>query len=499
MNLNTIRFENIWGTTQNIYDECDRQGIMALVGWSCQWEWENYLGTPEDDFMNIRTPEDIALVTRYLHDQVLWLRNHPSIIAWYGGSDKLARPELERAYMEMLPGIDNRPYVGSAKAQLSEVTGPSGMKMAGPYEYVGPGYWFTDTENGGAFGFNTETGPGAQLPVRESIERFIPAGELWPMGPAWAYHCTTAGESMNSLAQMTEVIDAKYGQATGLDDYLRKADLVSYESTRSMFEAFRAAKPRTTGLIQWMLNSAWPSLYWQLYDYYGVPTASYWAVKRACNPWQLVYNYGDNGIYIVNELPAGAAGMSAAIKTYGLDSQPITEFAVADIAAEANSSLKIASVDPTKAPVTLLALELRDAEGNVIAENFYTLAARDDVYDYARNEWYMTPISEYADFRALSAMPEAELAISAAADGSRVEVEIRNTGKSFALYTTLKLKCARSGRILPDAYWSDNYLSLAPGETRRVSVDAAATGGDAKTMTLTAAGWNVARRTITIN
>ncbi|MDR2890655.1 MAG: glycoside hydrolase family 2, partial [Alistipes sp.] len=129
MNLNTIRFENIWGNSQNIYDLCDRYGILALVGWSCQWEWEGYIGTPEDDFMNLRSEEDMQLMVRYFDDQVKWLRNHPSIIAWYGGSDKLLRPELERRYMALLPTIDDRPFVNSAKRMMSSVTGLSGMKM----------------------------------------------------------------------------------------------------------------------------------------------------------------------------------------------------------------------------------------------------------------------------------------------------------------------------------------------------------------------------------
>jgi exo-1,4-beta-D-glucosaminidase len=494
MNLNTIRFENIWGTDQSVYEACDRHGIMAMVGWSCQWEWEAYLGTPEDDFMSIRTPEDIALVTRYLHDQVLWLRNHPSIIAWYGGSDKLARPELERAYMELLPQIDNRPYVGSAKAATSEVTGPSGMKMAGPYEYVGPNYWFTDTRNGGAFGFNTETGPGAQLPVRESIERFIPADELWPMGPSWSYHCTTSGTAMNSLAQMTEVIDARYGAAADLDDYLRKADLVSYESTRSMFEAFRANKPRTTGLIQWMLNSAWPSMYWQLYDYYGIPTSSYWATKRANNPWQLVYNYKDNGIYLVNELGKGAEGMSAVVKTYGIDSHPLTEKRLT-VTAAANSSKKICQIDPTVAKNTFVVLTLYDRTGARLADNFYTLSARHDVYNYADNTWYMTPIAEYADFKALADVPVAKLKVTASpcpkGTPGKIHITVKNTSHVMALYTTLKLICPRSGKPLADTYWSDNYISLAPGESRHVECDASFTGRTVGTLKVKATGWNV--------
>jgi exo-1,4-beta-D-glucosaminidase len=334
--------------------------------------------------------------------------------------------------------------------------------------------------------------------VRESIERFVPADQLWPMGPSWSYHCTTSGSAMNSLAVMTEVIDAKYGAATGLDDYLRKADMVSYESTRSMFEAFRANKPRTTGLIQWMLNSAWPSLYWQLYDYYGVPTSSYWAVKRACAPWQLVYNYKDNGIYLVNELAEGAQGMKATVRVYGIDSKLLSEQEMT-VGAEADSSKKICDIDPALAPVTFVALALSDADGRPLADNFYALTPRHDVYDYARNEWYMTPIAKYADFRAMASMPAAALEFSVGpcpkGTPGKLHIEVKNTSGVIALNTTLKLKNA-DGEVAAPVFWSDNYFSLAPGESRTLSVDAS--GHDLATLALTAAGWNVAPQTVAI-
>ena len=164
MNLNTIRLEGIWGSSQKLYDLCDRYGILLMVGWSCQWEWEDYLGKPQESEMYgaAKTPEDMELLAAYFHDQVLWLRNHPSIFVWVVGSDKLPWPEMEKRYRRDLPLLDpSRPLLTSCKTWTSEVSGPSAVKMNGPYDYVTPNYWYVDKENGGAFGFNTETGPGA--------------------------------------------------------------------------------------------------------------------------------------------------------------------------------------------------------------------------------------------------------------------------------------------------------------------------------------------------
>ena len=156
MNMNTIRFENIWGKDDTIYDLCDRYGVIALVGWSCQWEWENYCGLPEVPHVGcIIQPKEINLAARYFEDQVIRLHNHASIIGWMTGSDCVPTPELEQKYLDTYAKYDYRPYISSAKSLESKLTGWSGSKMAGPYEYVGPDYWYLDTKNGGAFGFNT--------------------------------------------------------------------------------------------------------------------------------------------------------------------------------------------------------------------------------------------------------------------------------------------------------------------------------------------------------
>lgn len=493
MNLNTIRFENIWGTSRNIYELCDKYGIMALIGWSCQWEWENYFGKPDDDFGCIRTEHDMNLLTRFLHDQVLWLRNQPSIIAFYGGSDKLLHPELEKKYMELLPKIYDRPYIGSAKTMTSTVTGPTGMKMYGPYEYVGPNYWFIDTQYGGAYGFNTETGPGAQLPVYESIIKMVPKDQLWPISEAWNYHCTTSTTAMNNLDVLTKTMNAKYGKADNIEDYLRKADLISYESTKSMFEAFRVNKPQATGLIQWMLNSAWPSMYWQLYDYYGIPNSAYYGVKTANNLCQLIYNYKDNGIYAVNETLSDAQNLKAVIRTYSIHSKLLVEKEL-EISIASNSSKKIFDIDNSQKNTFV---SLRLFKGNEqVADNFYVLSSKKDTYDWDKTDWVNTPMTGYADFKELATVSEADVKLNTTTGTKNgyptVKVELKNNSNVIAFFVNLKLKSAE-GEILFPVYWSDNYVSILPGETKILECRIEDKNSDISTSQISIEGWNVKR------
>ena len=302
MGLNSIRFENIWGKDDTIYDLCDELGLLAIVGFSCQWEWENYCGLPESKRNGciVGDPWE-SLAARYFQDQVIRLRNHPSVIAWLTGSDRAPIPSLEKEYIKIYEKYDYRPYVCSASGVKSEVTGPSGMKMAGPYEYVGPDYWYIDTECGGAYGFNTETNPGLNIPQAENVRRLLGGADEWPLNKTWDYHCT-ASSHMNNMDFQVNVMNGTYGKATSFEDYIKKAHALDYDSTRSMYEAFRCnIDKQATGIVNWMLNSAWPSMYWQLYDWYLVPTAGYFGVKNACAPVQLIYNYGTREVWCVND------------------------------------------------------------------------------------------------------------------------------------------------------------------------------------------------------
>ena len=301
MNMNTVRLEGFWGTSQNLYNLCDELGLMILVGWSCHWEWDSYIGAPCDElYGGILSPENIDLIARSFEDQVMWLRYHPSIIGWFVGSDMLPKPELEQRYQQFLSTEDDRNYLTSAKDQVSELSGRSGTKMAGPYEYVGPSYWYQPEAPGGAFGFNTETGIGAQLPVKESLQKML-GPNLFPIDQRWNILCTASSSDMNSLKQLNEVIRNRFSEANNIDEYLRHADLLNYESTKAMFESFRVRWPHTTGIIQWMLNGARPGIYWQLYDYYKQPNAAYYGVKKGNAPVQLIYDYYTQAVYAVNE------------------------------------------------------------------------------------------------------------------------------------------------------------------------------------------------------
>jgi len=280
-----------------------------MVGWSCHWEHEQYLGKPVDErYGGIVSPEDIELIANSWEDQILWLRHHPSIFVWAVASDKMPAPDLERRYLETFRKYDpTRPYLAStggfgsdqhiigSEEIVSDVSGDSGMKMLGPYAYTPPVYWYTDTQRGGAYGFNTETGPGAVVPTLESLKKMIPADHLWPIDEHWDFHCGLY--EFDTLDRFREALRRRHGEAESLETFAQRAQVLNYELMRPMFEAFRVNKGSATGVVQWMLNAAWPKMYWQLYDWYLMPTGAFYAARKACMSPQLIYHYGDNDIY----------------------------------------------------------------------------------------------------------------------------------------------------------------------------------------------------------
>ncbi len=464
MNMNLIRFENIWGKDDTVYDLCDKLGVMALVGFSCQWEWEDYCGLPEVKnwgCINGKEVEDLAFA--YFRDQVTRLHNHPAVIAWMTGSDRIPNPDLEQRYLAVYEREDYRPYICSAKSQKS-LAGWSGTKMEGPYEYVGADYWYKDTEAGGAFGWNTETGIGANLPQLESLKKMIPKESLWPLSNVWDYHCTASSSAMNTTKVLQETINGLYGGFDGLNDFVRKAHAVDYDGTRAMFEAFRVRVPKTTGIVQWMLNSAWPSLYWQQYDWYGVPTAAYYGTKKACEPVQLLFDYATRKVYAVNE-SADARELQATLQVFDAASKAIGK-ETKTVKVGYREVVPVFDLKRYDGKPHFVALALADGD-KPVTDNFYVLPAKDNEYDWKKTNWYITPITAYADLGFAFKQPKADVEMTVG-DG---RVTLVNKSGVISYMNILKAKDA-DGKLVVPFTWSDNFFPILPGETKVVTFQA---------------------------
>lgn len=478
MGLNTIRLEGFWGSSKTLFDACDEEGILLMIGWSCHWEWEAYCQRPTDDWLLIR-PEENEFHAQSFQDQVRWLRNHPSIFTWVYGSDMLPRPELELILTRDLDAVDKtRPRLAGCRQvsqdgssiYTSEISGPVAVKMMGPYSYVTPNYWYEDRKYGGAYGFNTETGPGIVPTVFESVQKFTPKDKLWPVNEVWDFH--TGRGHFATFDRWLAPFNERYGKATSAEDLSFRAQLSNYEALRAMFEAFTANKPAATGIIQWMLNSSFPNHLWQLYDYYLMPTGAFYGTKKANQTQTAIYNYHEKAIYASNE-SLKARKLTIKMQVMDLNSNLIfqKEF---PIEIEAYSSQKVYQLPDSihsEGHVYFIDLEVTENE-DILSDNFYWVSKKEDVCDYDQTNWYITPNTSYADFNELNQLPMSNLEVKITSEEIEdyivFSTEINNPSQYLAFFTELSICDQQTDENILPVFWADNYISFLPNEKRLI-------------------------------
>ncbi len=519
MGLNSIRCEGFWGKDEDLYNLCDEYGILVMIGWNCIWEWEEYLGKPcHEKYGGAVTPVDMKLLADSWRDQMLWLRNHPSIYVWMLGSDKLPHPDLERKYISLFDKYDpSRTYITSAGGAgtednnivaevplVSDISGPTGMKMLGPYAWTPPYYWFTDTMLGGAYGFNTETCPGASIAPLASLRKMMPEEALWPIDKNyWEYH--TGRNQFTSLDRDISAIDQRYGKSSDVEEFSYKAQVNNYEIMRPQFEAFIAHKPKSTGLVQWQLNSAWPKLIWQLYDTYLQPNGSFYGTKKACTPLHAIYRYGFDDIYLANEDLNEQKNLTVKIRVFDINSKEIfADQWTGDIPSNISKFIYKLPEIKNLTPVYFLDLRIYNSEKKEVDNSIYWLSTKKDVLDYEaakKLEWpFYTPTKSFADYTALNKLPKIKLEYdykySKENEFGKVTLNIKNTTETIAFFNFLDvLDPATMQPVLP-IFWDDNYVTLLPGEDRNYEAKFFLSDFNGEKPVVEVRGWNVEKVTL---
>ena len=478
MNLNTIRFEGMLERSEFL-GWCDRDGLMVIGGWCCSDLWEKWAQW---------TVENREIALRSLQSQIRRVRRHPCLIAWWYGSDFPPPAGIERAYREVLEAEHwPNPSQSSASHRPAELSGPSGLKMEGPYDYVPPGYWLQDRKRGGAFGFATEVCPGPSIPPLQSLRKMLTEEHLWPIDDVWNLHA--GGQEFHNIRIFTEALQARFGAVKSVEEFARLSQIMAYEGQRAMFEAYARNKWKSTGVIQWMLNNAWPSLIWHLYDYYLRPGGGYFGTMKACEPLHVQYSSDDGAVVVVNDHPRPFVGLKVEARLFDLALVELSAHtAIVDLEAQGKARIftlpQVASAAdlggsypavPQNLKVAFLDLRLYARDQSLVSQNFYWLPEKDDVLDHDRGSWIHTPVIRHADLSALCTLPVVELGVQVSpgadagtkAQGRSLEVTLVNPTNHLAFFVELRL-CDLAGEDILPVLFSDNYLCLLPGETRRV-------------------------------
>ncbi len=451
--LNIIRNWVGQNTEDTFYDLADEYGLMILNDF-----WES-----TQDY-NIEA-QDPALFMTNATDVVKRYRNHPSIVVWFGRNEGVPQPILNEALETLIDKEDGtRLYMGSSNRV--------NLQNSGPYNWRPPVEYFTEH----AKGFSVESGT-PSLPTLEAWKRAMAPADQWPISDAWAYH-DWHQTGNGAVKTYMDVLATRFGPGTSLEDFERKAQMMQYESYRAIFEGMNAKLwTEHSGRMLWMTQPAWPSSAWNIFSSDYDTQASFYGVKKASEPVHVQMNLPDWKVVLVNNGLASLRGVTVKAKVVGLDNRTIAEKS-ATITATGEAASDAFTLDPKAATangVALVRLEASDAAGKLLSTNFYWQAAND------------------AQFQALNGLAAVTLDTASATrvDGADTVtiVTLRNTSATPAIETKLTVMNADGTQVLP-AYFSDNYVSLLPGDVRTVEIRYPTDKASAAHVALR--GWNVA-------
>jgi len=459
-NLNIIRNWLGQDTEDVFYDLADEYGLLVL----------NDFWVSTQDFQV--EPEDPALFLANARDVISRYRNHPSIAVWFGRNEGIPQPILNEGLADLVATLDGTRYYTGSSNRVN-------LQDSGPYNYRPPEQYFTKL----AQGFSVEVGT-PSLSTIESLRASIPEADRWPLSDTYAYHDWHFGGN-GDVATFMAALAEQYGAATNLEDFERKAQLMDYVSYRAIFEGFQANLwTKNSGRLLWMTHPSWPSNTWQIYSSDYDTAAAYYAVKKACEPVHVQLDLPDFGLTVVNITRADQQNLNLRSRLVSLDNRLLAE-RVETVSVVANSVKILAPLDLdsvlAREGLVLVKLTLTNSNGVILSDNVYW-QGRDAGSQRRLNELAPQPI-------ALSATAQTT------GDYTVVEALLTNRGRAPALNAKITLLDEQGERVLP-AYYSDNYLTLLPDETRRIEVRCPARRARCKRLALR--GWNVENQEIAV-
>lgn len=478
MDLNTIRLEGKQEQPE-FYDIADQMGLMILAGWECCDKWEAW-SYNEDVDATLWSDADYGIARASMRHEAAMMQPHPSMLSFLVGSDYWPDDRAAQIYVDTLHELDwQNPIVASASMRgYPDILGPGGMKMDGPYDWVSPNYWWYG-QLGAAFGFGSELGAGVGTPEISSLKKFLSTddlAELWTSNGT-LYHMSNNGSVFDNRAIYNQALYTRYGAPTSLEDYLLKAQMMDYEATRAQFEAYSSlwsADRPATGMIYWMLNNAWPSLHWNLFDYYLHPAGSYFGAKTGSKFEHVAYDSVNSTIWLINHSLNRSGSRSVEVSLIDLQGDTLYEDTLNTIT-EPNMSRDLHS-DLNKNLIhdmALLKLIVSDDDGSVLSRNVYWLSAQDEVLDWDNSIWYNTPTTNFTDFTALNTMQDGDVDVQVLSSDktngyTKHCLQIHNLASIPAVFIRLNLA---DGQDITPVFWSDNYFTLWPEETVLIQLE----------------------------
>ena len=490
-NINLVR---IWGggvtPCDEFFEAADRYGLLV---WSDFW----ITGDTQGEFKGSSDwPLEANVFIKNVKSTILRIRNHPSLLVWTGGNEGHARKELYDAMRESIITLDGtRPYIPSSSGFAKLPAGwkgawpdnmPSGVYSGGPYTWQDPKVYYSKAIAGKDWVFKDETGLPSQPPYN-IMSKIIP-DLVWdnklpfPLNNTWGYHDAATGNGRYDFYYKEMV--KRYGEPVSMEDFCNKMQLMNAVGYQGIFEAAGHKLNDIGGVMLWKINSAFPSVVWQVYDWFLMPNAGYYFMQNACEPVHIQLNPVSQEVIAINRTYHDFPGLVAQADIYALDSRSIfhEEKNVSLSAADVKETISLSSALATAKDVNFVVLKLKNSTGKLVSHNVY---------------WF----SSDGDFRSLQEMQktdvEANVVGSSKSKNEKVwTIQITNSTNKIAFFIRPQL-IADGEEVLP-SFWTSNYFTLAPSETLAVSVSCPNIKLNGKKPEIRISGWNVNEKELVI-
>ncbi|MDR3694641.1 glycosyl hydrolase 2 galactose-binding domain-containing protein [Mucilaginibacter sp.] len=491
-NVNLVR---IWGggvtPPDAFWNAADKYGEMV---WSDFW----VTGDTQGEFKGSPDwPLEGNVFVKNVVSTIYRIRNHPSLLVWTGGNEGHARKELYDAMRDNIINLDGtRPFIPSSSGYAKLPAGwkgsypddmPSGVYSGGPYQWEDPKVYYKKADFGGDWVFKDETGIPSQPPyttLAKTIPDLVWDTKLpYPLNNSWGYHdaCTGAAQYDKYNNEMVK----RYGQPSTLVNFSDKMQLMNWVGYQGIFEAAGHKLNETGGVMLWKLNSALPSVVWQIYDWYLEPNAGYYAMQNAVEPLHIQFNQDDSTAAVINRLHHATGMLTAKADVYDINSKLVKTFSVNHISlAEAGTQEVIRLKDILKAAkgVSFVVLNLTNSTGKTVSHNVYWMAPGDDFTGF--NAVQPTQIQVK--------VLKAERGISE----NKWTLQFSNNTNKLAFFVRPQLM--ENGEEVMPGYWTANYFTLAPNESISVSVSAPLAKLRKEQPTVLLEGWNIPKQVISL-
>jgi len=466
-NINLVGTEDMPSPPQDWMDACDKYGLMWWeIFYQC---WTTVPGSP-----NAYMPLDHYLAIKNEKDIILRCRNSAGLTAWIAENENVPGPDLYFALKEDLKKMDNsRPFIASTSVlwdwrkftQYIKDDLPLGITDSGKpgYSWHPAAYFFDIINEVKDQMFRDELGI-PSVPTLSSLKKFIfnlgsdKNNPLFPLDSVWAEHGAWDVDGY-AYKSYHDAIKNIYGFKTkDIKDYVRTCQIINYEGYRAMFEAANARMwDITSGVMLWKLNSAAPDVVWSIYDWFLNPDAAYYGSQTACEPLHIQMNANDYQVSVINANLKARTNLKISAKVFSYDMQEKWSRDVKINIAQ-NRYQEVFRIPQISdiTPVYFVKLELADETGKVISSNFYWLSSK-------------TP----ADFSELAKIEDVKLNYTYKTkekDGQCiVSVKVKNPSAKLAFMNRVAIiKKSDNLEVLP-TLWSDNFISLLPGEEKTVT------------------------------